>query len=230
MKSAYCLFFTILIACESEDVSNSHIQSSTCIKVQPNRFTPLMYSKLKNAVHAQQLQYRALKSPGLARAYIYSTITDSIFAYWYGTPWDYNGITQVPNEGKIACGYFVTTVLRDAGLPVARIKLAQAPASTLINTVCAPKSIRRFGRLQDLKAYLNTIPDATLLILGLDNHVGFVQHSKEHDFFIDAGYAGDQVVMKELLDDAIPVKSSGSFMIGDLLANEAIIKRWIAAK
>ena len=40
-----------------------------------------------------------------------SLLTDKIFPYWYGTDWDFNGTTQKPNEGKIACGYFVTCLL-----------------------------------------------------------------------------------------------------------------------
>ncbi len=230
MKFSCYLLFIILVACDA--VPNSRMQLSDYNKIQPGPLTPLMYCRLKQAVHAQQLQYKASKSPGLpaAKAYIYSTITDSIFAYWYGTAWDFNGVTQVPNEGKIACGYFVTTVLRDAGFPVARVKLAQAPASTMINTLCASKSIKRFSRLGDLKAYLAGIPDSSLLILGLDNHVGLVQHIKERNFFIDAGYAGDQVVVKELLEEAIPVKLSKSYMIGDVLANEPLIRRWMDAR
>lgn len=36
-------------------------------------------------------------------------ITQKVFPYWYGTKWDFNGTTEMPQEGSIACGYFVTT-------------------------------------------------------------------------------------------------------------------------
>src|SRR5688500_17600336 len=51
-----------------------------------------------------------------ARAYLTQSVYNEVFPYWYGTGWDFNGTTETPGQGKIACGYFVSTVLRDAGL------------------------------------------------------------------------------------------------------------------
>src|SRR5437764_1215954 len=50
-----------------------------------------------------------------ARAALLASVDADIFPAWFGTPWDFNGTTQTPGEGKIACGYFVTTVMRDLG-------------------------------------------------------------------------------------------------------------------
>jgi len=33
---------------------------------------------------------------------------------WLGTDYDFNGTTDTPGTGKIACGYYVSTVMRDA--------------------------------------------------------------------------------------------------------------------
>lgn len=63
-------------------------------------------------------------------------ITDSLMPCWYGTPWDFNGCTADPGKGSIACGYFVTTVLRDAGLQLNRIRLAQSPSGIIIHKLC----------------------------------------------------------------------------------------------
>src|SRR5690606_907796 len=52
-------------------------------------------------------------------------LLNEIIPYWYGTEWDFEGHTAIPNEGKIACGYFVSTTLRDMGLNINRYKLAQ---------------------------------------------------------------------------------------------------------
>lgn len=184
------------------------------------------YTTLKESIRAARSSLLTGGAPA-AKAYLFHIITDSLFSYWYGTPWDFNGITQIPQKGKIACGYFVTTVLRDAGLPVARVRLAQAPSSKLIEAVCAAHSIKRYSSLPDLNAYLNAQSDSALLILGLDNHVGFVQHSSGRNYFIDASCVGDQVVTKQALEDAIPVVQSRSFMIGDLLGNDVLMKQWL---
>ena len=61
---------------------------------------------------------------------------DSLLPCWYGTAWDYNGTAMSPLEGKIACGYFITTTLRQSGMKINRIKLAQCPSSELIWSVC----------------------------------------------------------------------------------------------
>ncbi len=47
---------------------------------------------------------------------------------WLGTPWDFNGTADGPGGGKIACGYFVATLLKDAGFRVDRYQLAQQPS------------------------------------------------------------------------------------------------------
>ena len=72
-------------------------------------------------------------------------VMEKLIAPWYGTPWDFNGITQEPGKGHIACGYFVTTVLRDAGFAVNRVRLAQSPASIIVQQVSDRNTIRSFS-------------------------------------------------------------------------------------
>ena len=73
-----------------------------------------------------------------AKKYFFRTLTDSIFHYWYETPWDFNGHTQEPKNGQIACGYFITTSVQDMGFRLQRIRLAQQPASEIIKALCDP--------------------------------------------------------------------------------------------
>lgn len=54
-----------------------------------------------------------------------TALLERIIPYWEGTPWTFEGHTSVPNKGSIACGYFVSTTLRDVGLNLNRYKLAQ---------------------------------------------------------------------------------------------------------
>ncbi len=54
-----------------------------------------------------------------------NTLLDDIIPYWYGTDWSFEGHTTVPRSGQIACGYFVSTTLLDAGLRLNRFRLAQ---------------------------------------------------------------------------------------------------------
>ncbi len=47
--------------------------------------------------------------------YFCEALVNKIIPYWYGTPWDFNGHTDIPNESNVACGYFVSTPLRHMG-------------------------------------------------------------------------------------------------------------------
>ncbi len=58
----------------------------------------------------------------LTKNYLEETLVEDIFNYWYGTPWDFNGTTNIPNQGSIACGYFVTTTLKHLGFNIPRFK------------------------------------------------------------------------------------------------------------
>src|SRR5688572_11801089 len=51
-------------------------------------------------------------------AYLETCLRDSMFEYWYGTRWGFYGTTPKPRQGKIACGYFVTTTLKHLGLNI----------------------------------------------------------------------------------------------------------------
>jgi hypothetical protein len=37
-----------------------------------------------------------------AQTYLTTIISDSLFSYWYGTPWNFNGTANVPKQGTIA--------------------------------------------------------------------------------------------------------------------------------
>ena len=42
---------------------------------------------------------------------ILETALPSMMRCWLGTPWDFNGTATQPGGGKIACGYYVATVI-----------------------------------------------------------------------------------------------------------------------
>ena len=94
------------------------------------------YQILLDEIEMQQKKYAAsystannLKKDTVikeARAYLLAILSNEIFPNWYGTPWDFNGMTRTPRKGKIACGYFVCNILKDIGFTIPRIKWAQS--------------------------------------------------------------------------------------------------------
>ncbi|MRT92830.1 hypothetical protein [Ancylomarina sp. 16SWW S1-10-2] len=99
----------------------------------------------------------------------------SIFEYWYGTKWDFNGTTRIPGQGRIACGYFVTNTLVDLGFNIPRIKWAQAASEVFITKLVDRKDIKRFSNqnVSDVRKYL-LLGGKGIYLVGLDQHVGFV--------------------------------------------------------
>ena len=89
-----------------------------------------------------------------AAAYLEETIAVDVVHYWYGTSFDKEGMAKNPNEGKIACSYFITTVLEDAGLKVNRVKLAQQSAKNIAKTLCSPSKMRRLTTPSEAKNYV----------------------------------------------------------------------------
>jgi hypothetical protein len=162
-----------------------------------------------------------------SKRYLINTLTDSLFHFWYDTEWDFNGITQEPKKGNIACGYFVTTTLLHSGFDLQRVKLAQQPASIIIRTLCKKESIRTFtnGNLKGLKDHLKKSDDG-LYIIGLDNHVGYI-HKKDTSVVMIHSNVVTGNVCRERLDECSPIVNSKFHMIGDFTGNEEIIRKWM---
>ena len=162
--------------------------------------------------------------------YLISLITEQIFPYWYGTPWDFNGTTREPGKGEIACGYFVTTVLEDVGFNIPRIKWAQS-ASEVFIVKLAPNNLKRFKdeKLTVLKKYLVENGDG-LYLAGLDSHVGFVWVKGKKIYFVHANYyQAGKGVMKEKIETKNPLSDSHYVIFGKLLSDEMCVK-WLSGE
>ncbi len=202
----------------------------------PSVQEPTGYELLKTKMETRRQEFQKLfnaadsiKKDSLirkAREYVFAEITQKMFPHWYGTPWDYNGTTVVPGEGTIACGYFVTTVLRDAGLRIPRVKLAQCASEPMIKKFT--KDIKRFHNrdIDDVIAYLKKREDG-LYIAGLDSHTGFIYKKGTTMKFVHSSYyEAEKGVMAQELDSWNPLRDSRYRVIGRMLGDE-MMKKWI---
>lgn len=195
----------------------------------------IAYGLTKNRIHQVRLDYEQdwteqvispTKLKKQAKEYLYYTLTDSIFSPWYGTTWDFNGTTEKPKKGNIACGYFVTTTLEHCGFNLPRVKLAQQAASIIIKSLCAKESIKTYNQVDQLKTYMDGQENG-IYILGLDTHVGYLWKSESGLFFVHASYSGNKQVSKEKWNESVVISKSKVFVVGDLLGNEAVLEAWI---
>ncbi len=163
-----------------------------------------------------------------AKYYLFKSITDDILPYWYDTKWDFNGTTENPREGTIACGYFISTVLSHAGIDTDRYALGREAAGAVIQTICKRESIHivKKNNFQRLFQYLKQQKDG-VYILGMDWHIGFIVKKQNKIRFIHSRKPKHAGVLNEEAEDSPTLKLSNFYMIGNVLENERIIQQWV---
>lgn len=154
----------------------------------------------------------------------FTYINTDIPNYWIGTKWDFNGTTQQPKTGTIACGYFVTTILDDFGIKLKRTYLAQQVSSVMISELCKKTSIKNFSTIQQMERYLKNRNNHEIYIIGLDFHTGFIIRDNDKNYFLHSNYINKEGVLKEEISNSRALHASKSFMIGSLSQNEEIFK------
>ena len=162
-----------------------------------------------------------------ARASFIVSIT-TLLPYWYGTTWNFNGISETPQQGNIACGYYVSTVLRDAGLDVERVKLAQQASENIVKSLTDDAFIKRFSG-QSIEDFLAAVDDwgAGLYVVGLDYHVGYLWHDGEQMHFIHATSLPPRRAISEPARTSPALSNSRYRVIGKISADDKLIKKWL---
>lgn len=173
------------------------------------------YALQKNRCQQLYYDYKTKPSPEKQTKLI-SFLIDSLVSCWYGTPWDFNGTTEVPGQGKIACGYFVTTTLRDAGMKINRVKLAQCVEQNLLWDLC--KNFQKFSD-KSLEYFVKAIERTGygLYIVGLDNHTGYIFNDGKEIWFIHSGVYPPKCALKEKAINSITLKNSRYRVFGRIV-------------
>ena len=167
---------------------------------------------------------KSSKSGSLNSESFYFIMTDSVFPDWIGTKWDFNGISNAPGKGMIACGYFVSTTLKHIGFNLNRYKLAQQGASTVVDVLCGKDKMRSVLE-SDIIQKLKNLGDNRLYVVGLDYHIGFLAVENNQVYFIHSDYFKGKVV-REKADDSISFSSTNAYVYGELTNNQSLFTKW----
>ena len=158
-------------------------------------------------------------------------LVNRLIPHWYGTEWSFNGHTAIPKKGKIACGYFVSTTLRDMGLRLNRYKLAQKSpideakmisCGAVVNTITASNTstaIQEIGK----------ITQEGISFIGFDEgHVGFLLKKEGELFLVHSNYLYPNAeVCMERLEESNVFKKFLTFHLVDISNNDLLIQRWL---
>lgn len=162
-----------------------------------------------------------------ARKLLTEYLHNDIFNHWYATKWSFEGRTETPKQGTIACGYFVSTTLRDVGFNLNRFKLAQKNPENEAKVIACGTSIEKLQNVskQELKKYFLKQKDG-IYFIGLDFHVGYIYKSNQEVYFIHSNYIDNKGVMKETIENSKAIVSS-KYFITSITHNDNLIKKWI---
>jgi hypothetical protein len=190
------------------------------------RFTEAEYRQACEAVK----QDARKADEKMRRKILRQAISERLFTYWKGTRWGFHGTTEVPRKGKIACGYFVTTVLRDCGVPLQRVTLAQLASEQMIKKLVEEKNISRFSKIP-IAEFVKTIRTKgnQVYVVGLDTHTGFLVCENGEVSFIHSSGAYPWSVVKERAEESAVLSMSNYRIVGCLSADQGFMQRWIAA-
>jgi len=206
MKLSWLLTLFIFCCCKNEKRAHQKpviAASKTIIIAERKKPTyEEMKARIQLKKHALGKQFTSsFNKAGIAylQTAFVSVLVDSILPYWYGTPWDFNGTTQTPGEGSIACGYFITTVLQHAGVRINRVRLAQCASQQMIEEIIVNNQKRIFSNAS-MEKFTGHIKQQGfgLYIVGLDAHVGFLYNDGQEIYFIHAKWANPKPWSKKL--------------------------------
>lgn len=157
-------------------------------------------------------------------------LLNEIIPYWYKTEWDFNGYTNTPGKGKIACGYFVSTTLKHMGINIDRYKLAQQNPFNEARSLALRDSVYEFKmKAEDLKNEFIASFQEGVYFVGLDFHVGYLWFSNGELYFIHSNYINSAGVIFEYAIYSEAFLNTSTYWIAPLSTNNEFIQAWISS-
>lgn len=192
------------------------------------------YQTIRSSIRSDKAYFRnayrddAAKAIDSASKYLCAKLIDEIVPHWYGRPWDFNGHTDEPNEGEVACGYFVSTTLKHIDFNVNRYKMAQQAGLNIAKALQSESEIKTYGNVSfdALKQRLNKTYADGIYFVGLDNHVGYILMKDEELYFLHSSYCDDKVVIE--LAETSPCFRSKIYVFAEISTNEKLVEKWIS--
>lgn len=223
--------YNVRLACDFNHVPSI---DSLLVRTKKNKDT-VSYSDTKTQIgilreHLGDGHKQGSISLDSIKAAFTNHLVNRIIPHWYGTPWSFGGHTATPNQGEIACGYFISTTLRDMGIKLNRYKLAQKSPIDEAKVISCGSPINSIIQENPEKAIeeIHKLTKEGLHFIGFDTgHVGYLLKQKGQLFLIHSNYYSPVSVCLERIEDSRAFKSFTKFHIVDISNNDVLIQRWL---
>lgn len=245
----YLVLIIIIVSCQ-KSVNKKAILKATEAKVirKTDTFKPISY---KTAIKKDTLNYTDAKREVILTKHklkssfdkniitldsVSKTFTvlliNKIIPHWYGTSWDFNGHTNTPNKGKIACGYFVSTTLKHMGLKLNRYKLAQkGPKDEADFLSCGIGLLTINNKFEDAIINIKKQTSEGIYFIGFnESHVGYLLNKNNKLYLIHSNFLEPSKVIIEQAEKSDVFKSFENFYITPISNNKILIKKWLNDK
>lgn len=157
-------------------------------------------------------------------------LLNRVIPYWEGTKWSFEGHTSVPPKGEIACGYFISTTLKDVGVYVNRYKLAQqSPINEALSIAIDSQVVTvNEGTLESNIKFINDTIKEGIYFIGFDqSHVGYVLKEKGELFLIHSNYMEPCAVCIEKIEESEVFKDYEKYYLAEISTNKKLLQYWL---
>lgn len=202
----------------------------TPIFPKPDRAYPASRALVEKQRKALKAAYAAglISLDSVGQAFTNCLLTE-IVPHWYGTTWAFEGHTETPGQGQIACGYFVSTTLLHTGLNLNRYRLAQqgpADEALMLSQGDTVRVVRRSGAAQAMALWREQLRDG-LYFIGLDAmHVGYLLKLGARLYFLHSNYAQPYQVQLQRAEESVLMGFS-TFYLADITFNGRLMEYWL---
>ena len=189
------------------------------------------YGTVKNKIENERLNLNSkkLSTDSLSNLFKFSLV-NRIIPYWEGTEWSFEGHTSTPRKGKIACGYFVSTTLKDLGVNLNRYRLAQQSPINEANSLALNTKVVEISensKEENISKINSTLKDG-IHFIGFDSsHVGYILKQKGQLYLIHSNYIDNKGVEIEKIELSDVFASYNSYYLAELSTNEMLLKSWM---
>lgn len=189
------------------------------------------YAEVKSSIKNQKLALnsRELSIDSIAIAFK-RALVQRIIPFWEGTEWSFEGHTSIPNQGSVACGYFVSTTLKHAGLNINRYRLAQQSPIDEAKSLALNKTVIEIAESTTSEniARINESLKDGIHFIGFDTtHVGYILKHEAELYMIHSNYIDYKGVEIEKIEDSEVFSSYNRFFIAEISTNEDLLKSWV---